>query len=554
MGDDEDSLGFVFEALAQMLSDSPAWSKKITDFEQANCSVFEAHGPGVDGESSFVHGEFDIWRQYEEMVETLVDEVLEQLGISRELFTQVCTKHSLAFSRSGATCPKGIQKLLKSIVVCSNFESFSQKMRSVCEERKRDEETHARTAEGGRWVAPFTWLPSESEDRAGGCEGKRAIIESCSKDSNAEIELLCKDWEVQLSLARSFLEAESSKALPDKEKALLPWARIVAELHETLRFAPLSGQRSQREEEKIGRLIENLKQQLPAVKDYVSNSVAGEHSAEQAVEISSEPALLNQADDVWLAGGLDIASAPLGKLIEANDALSSLVKQRRTHCKRYVGSSVRDSSESDAIDQMYLEMCSQLSSHESRSELRRGASRPEKMHVVRGLKREAKKRLGSSFEAVVCRELISLFVSLCVLETRLMLVQKELGDRVTNGDAVAAESKHDDDNGNVSESKEEKASGEHSGEAQFEGLGNQLPVTESARIFRESQGLRRDFMFGRAIANISTSSEFASLIDFMRSADAMPRSSGNITLGVSEMSVLARRTQQFAQCDEDMPS
>ena len=55
----------------------------------------------------------------------------------------------------------------------------------------------------------------------------------------------------------------------------------------------------------------------------------------------------------------------------------------------------------------------------------------------------------------------------------------------------------------------------------------------------------------------TTPSEFASLLDFMRSSDAMLRSDGNISLGASDLSVLTLRAGELEAAtlnDDDMPS
>ena len=189
-------------------------------------------------------------------------------------FVEACNKLSTSL-RGVESIPKTMQTMIDSVVLHADFESFAVRMKAVAEQMKAiDDETESQEctvdSRDGRWIAPFTWLPSSEDDEA------NAISPSSREAKENENEQMefgsMQGLEGSAHLAKSFIQADEAGRLPEQDMALLPWASTVIRLHDILKYAPLSGQRHPDEEAEIGNLVDKLRMELPKVKGYISRS------------------------------------------------------------------------------------------------------------------------------------------------------------------------------------------------------------------------------------------------------------------------------------------
>ena len=150
-----------------------------------------------------------------------------------------------------------------------------------------------------------------------------------------------------------------------------------------------------------------------------------------------------------------------------------------------------------------LAICSRPADDGARTQLAKGAAVPKRMPLVVELKEMAAKRLKTVCTGELRGNLVGSFVSLSILECRLMLVQKELGTRM-NDEGKRSESNEDGDG--CTEEASPSVVEEKGNESKASNLDGGNVETEPVRVFRESQELRRGFMFGRMLSQTTPSS------------------------------------------------
>lgn len=164
------------------------WSRNLTSFIHAHCSVFELDlddpsDSSSSSESKYDHGHYEVFQQFKDWVFLLLNTHFSDLGIDEDHFTSICEKELVLQQTEHSYRFTFVIQYLRTL---TDFNEFAEIMRDAAE-KKRLQASHQQ-------------------------------------------ELNMKEWELQCALAQSLVHAKQDGHLEDRDEALLPWAEAVLNL------------------------------------------------------------------------------------------------------------------------------------------------------------------------------------------------------------------------------------------------------------------------------------------------------------------------------------
>ena len=111
------------DAVSQFLR-GDSWRKKVVNYVDKNCILFAEDDNEI---TAFTHGQYEIWRDFKNMVEDSISSVLNDLGGSSESFSKACDER-LAEQDKGPR-DAAVKDVLRKLLTYDNFEDFGFMMK-----------------------------------------------------------------------------------------------------------------------------------------------------------------------------------------------------------------------------------------------------------------------------------------------------------------------------------------------------------------------------------------------------------------------------------------
>ena len=108
------------DAVSQFLK-GDEWRRSVKGFVDTNCSAF------AGSEEEHTHGQYDVWRQFRDLVDGQIEGVIAQLGGSPETFCKACDERLARDDRGPRDA--AMKELLKQLLTFDDFANFHEMMR-----------------------------------------------------------------------------------------------------------------------------------------------------------------------------------------------------------------------------------------------------------------------------------------------------------------------------------------------------------------------------------------------------------------------------------------
>ena len=253
------------DAVSQFLRGN-SWRKKVVNYVDKNCILFAEDDNEI---TAFTHGQYEIWRDFKNMVEDSISSVLNDLGGSSESFSKACDER-LAEQDKGPR-DAAVKDVLRKLLTYDNFEDFGFMMKlrwreiennDFCDadylanettsndnnnrdeeevyEGKKNQQVHAQSlAYGSNNHSEY----NNTNNNNGSSSSSKTSAEDNRNNNNynetedekvekLRRELQRKEWEIQLEIAKSITENDDTSN--KKEPELVEWARGVVHMNKLL--------------------------------------------------------------------------------------------------------------------------------------------------------------------------------------------------------------------------------------------------------------------------------------------------------------------------------
>ncbi|DAZ94940.1 TPA: hypothetical protein N0F65_012657 [Lagenidium giganteum] len=209
---------FLVDAVAQFLQQE-RWLQAVEGFLEAHYQCFfptaereDAKEPLEKKVCSYTHEQFAVFTQFKDLVERLLEEVIGELG---------CTGEDLVATIKRNARPSGERRFfVKTLLSFDDYDAFCAKITQYAAEKIGTSSAIALSSE---------WMPNNRLTKKIWTAAGTAVIPQAETEMSREY----SDWLLQLTLARSILEAKQLGQLDPAEESYLPWAEAFVQLTES---------------------------------------------------------------------------------------------------------------------------------------------------------------------------------------------------------------------------------------------------------------------------------------------------------------------------------
>jgi hypothetical protein len=209
------------------------WRNRVLSFVDNNCALYANDTGDI---SAFTHGQYDIWHEFKDLVDSCIGSVLSDLGGSEESFARACEDRLK--ERDKGPRDAAVKEVLRKLLTYDSFEDFGYMMKVRWQELEGNERTDVdyfaeMEAAGGTTKVD---LPSrretkyEPDDEAGAGQKTDAGEYEGDEIEALQRRLKLKEWEIQIEISKSILGKGDGNEAPE----LMDWAKGVLEMEQLL--------------------------------------------------------------------------------------------------------------------------------------------------------------------------------------------------------------------------------------------------------------------------------------------------------------------------------